>query len=400
MALRLRHRSVPLGLALLLTASACTRHPTHRSGPSVSTAVVRSGSELVAEQEATPLAATPPPLAYRITYQVTEAGSVLIRETTVVSRPFDTAKETVSGGRPISRQEASFGRLAIRSEGSAAVVLRQPPLAPDARGEVVVAGSGALGLERRERRRIASGECDVYRVTADADQASLSRPSGADFSDLCLDASGLLREQWKVKGNVPVMQRVALSVEALPSAPAPRELRQLPDAATVAPRLGGGFVRKVTSDSMPATRFFILDAPPEGFGYMGRYSVIPPQPGAGGAASQQSAPTVASVADVWTRGADYLVLDQGGTLDGREVFAPDPAASKIAVGAAGPGEASTRLIGAELRVQLGGGHFLRLYGSATAERLASVAQGLRSTPGGSGLTYAEPDTSPTIPPGG
>ena len=383
-----------------MTASACTHHPAHRNGPPVSTAVVRSGSDLVAEHPDTALEAIPPPLAYRIAYLVTEVGSVPIRETTIVSRPFDTAKVTTSGDRPISRQEASFGRLAIRSEGAAPVVLRQPPLAPDARGEVLVAGSGALGLERRERRRVAGGECDVYRATADAEQASLGRPSGPDYSDLCVDASGLLREQWKVKGNVAVMQRVAVTVEPESGPPPPSELKQLPDAATVAPRLGGGFVRKVTPDSMPATRFFVLDAPPEGFAYMGRYSVIPPQPGAGGAASQQSAPTVASVADVWTRGADYLVLDQGGTLDGREAFMPDPVGTRVDVGVAGQGEATTRLVGAELRVQLGGGHFLRLYGSAPTQRLAAVAQGLRATPGGTGLTYAEPDTSPTIPPGG
>src|SRR5207249_4397515 len=83
-------------------------------------------------------------------------------QTVVVRRPFDTRVVTHGTGGDRIR-EASFGRAAT-STGEQTTVLAAAPEAADEFVAVVIGDAEREGrLQRRERRRVAGTECDVYR---------------------------------------------------------------------------------------------------------------------------------------------------------------------------------------------------------------------------------------------
>jgi hypothetical protein len=114
--------------------------------------------------------------------------------------------------------------------------------------------------------------------------------------------------------------------------------------------------------------------------------VIPPQPQA------EADPTIGSnqlagTADVYERGADVFLVDQGATLRGADAFKPDPANPRTDLGPRlGRGEVLIGPRGNEVRVAMKGGRYLRVYGTLPVGELAALAGRLQPVEG-TGLAY-------------
>src|SRR5206468_3371693 len=113
-------------------------------------------------------------------------------------------------------------------------------------------------------------------------------------------------------------------------------------------KLGGGVVHAVTAGSRTPGSFWELGSPPRGFSYRDRYAVVPPQGAI--ADPRQRSSVIATVDDIWVKGPDVLIVEQGGTLGGTAPFARDPNARRLRVGVLGRGELIYGLRSSEVRV--------------------------------------------------
>jgi hypothetical protein len=93
-------------------------------------------------------------------------------------------------------------------------------------------------------------------------------------------------------------------------------------------------------------------------------------------------PPQGGVVDVYTRGADFPLVDRGGTGGGADPFVAPPPAARADLGALGQAEVILGMTGSEVRIDQGGGHYLRVSGSLPADQLLDVMRHLAPQPGG------------------
>lgn len=306
-----------------------------------------------------------------------------------VRRPFDARQVSYPGpprdrGRAASTQVWSFGRLQTSSRDSTSVIAVAPDVAsPDMRPDRVLPDGIRRGVfEPREVRRVAGRACRVYRTGA-AVETGLKRPEadGERWADVCFDAAGLMLEQVVVQDGSPVRSRTAIRVDEDPDLD-PALFRT--GEPTLTPKDGGGSVRRVTAASQPPGPFLEIGAPPEGFTHLGRYAVIPAQPGLIDPAQRST--ILASIADIWVRGADALIVDRGGTLQRGAPFSSDPDGFRIDVGER-RGELLLDLRSTTVRALLGGGRYLRVLGTLEPDDLIEVAERTREVTGSGELEF-------------
>jgi hypothetical protein len=332
------------------------------------------------------------PSSYRIVYRG-ESGrgssAVVTTDKVWVRRPWESRLESWTGAPPgktlLSTQVASFGRRVTGGPDSEPLVLDLVPAVPasDVRMQPSLADAIARKLvERRGVRHIAGRTCQVYR-TANVLADTVYARSGSDAVDSCVDVAGLLLEEVVMAGGKPVSRRVAISVEE--DAAVADELF----ATTGTPIKvtdGGGFVRQADPATHPEGESFELATPPTGWTFRGRYTVIPPQPHAEVDPSIGSN-QLAGTADVYERGADVFLVDQGATLRGADAFKVDRAHPTVDLGPLlGRGEVLIGPRGNEVRVALKGGRYVRVYGTLAVGELAALARELTPVEG-TGLVY-------------
>lgn len=338
------------------------------------------------------------PAQYRIVYRLEQGGGGgegdvrVLTDVVDVKRPFESRLETRQGPPPggalLSVQVGRLGHIETRGRNrSTATFATFPGVAPsDVRVSDIAEDLVEQGLaERREQRTVAGRRCLVYRTSGPLSAKSLRRPSAQEYADNCLDQQGLVLEELYVVDGRPLSRRVATTVDTAPTF-ATGTFRT--EAVTIPVDKGGGSVREVEPDSAPEgdDPFWQLAAPPAGFEQVGRYSVVPPQ------ADNFSDPLrrkfiVATVSDVYVDGPKLIVVDQGSTLEGGEAFPPAPEGTPtLDAGQLGTAEVHLSGDGAELRVNLRQGAFVRVYGTVPVADLASVLRDLRPATG-TGLVY-------------
>ena len=340
------------------------------------------------------LTVEPAPVTARLVYQVRSPGNADISEQLWVRRPFQSRLETYAGPRPgpvRSETETGLRHNATRSGDAAPVVITRPPglAGADLRVDPVLGDAVAAGLlERREWRRVLDRPCQVFRAGASVSSGELRHPApGGEYADVCVDRAGhVLEEWWLGDDRRPIQQRLAVEIEdGLPIAD---DFFRLPTTPTVPADQGAGSVKAISGDSKPPeAEFYVLDNPPGGFAYQGRFTVVPAQAGLLDPTQRNS--IMASVADVWLRGADFLVVDQGGTLGGKPAFEYAEHTKKVDLGPLGQGEERPSFVGSEVRVVLPTGRHVRVHGTLPMRDLVAIARSLRATPGGT-LTFLEP----------
>ena len=325
-----------------------------------------------------------PPASYRIRSLVRRPGEDDAVEELHVERPFTSRRVTTAPGGEVTELETAFGRIATRTPPGEAQVIATNPTPPDDRPDAILSDATAAGLlVAREERVVAGERCRVLRSGRASDV--LEKPTDEDHTDTCVSADGLVLERWTVEGGQAVEQRIATEVERSPSAPIGP---QLPIVPTLDVNTGGGFVRRADPASEPPGEFLVLDTPPEGFTFDGRFTVIPAQTALSD--PEQRDTVVAGTTDVYRRGPDVVLVDRGATRGTVRAFEPHPGARAVDLGSIlGEGEALSTWRGNEVRVTRPGGRFVRVSGTVPTAELQRVAAALRTTPGGDGLRYLE-----------
>ena len=378
--MRRRKRLIALALVLALAAIAVY---VLRPGPNLREGSVElsSGTVRVGERN---------PDSYRVVYRIeSRAGGELVvsTERLFVRRPFESRQESWSGPPPGTRRTSTsinaFGRIRFND---ATFNVAPAPAPQDRRVDTSLEEAERGGyLDVRELRRVAGRTCRIHRIAGEGQSGSLLRldDDAETYTDICLDEAGLLLEEVTVVDGDLLSRKVASEVDESP---------ELNDGmfrageTELEVRQGGGSVKQAQPASRPPGTFWELPAQPRGFERRGRYAVIPPQ--AGFDDPTQRSGIITFVTDVWVRGIDVLVVEQGATLGGRDPFAADPNARKVRVGDLGHGEVLYGLRTSEVRVLRKGGKFVRVFGTLEPSRLLAIARSLEEQPGGE-LVYLD-----------
>lgn len=347
------------------------------------------------ESELAPQGITGTVTAYRAVYRVDNlagGGAAVSTERVWVRRPFGGRVEVREGPPPgdavVTTIVSGFALRQRGSGGEAPFVLAVEPAPPE--GDLRLDGAlddavpRALLTFREERRRVLGRRCDVYR-------SPLLSPTGreeGDFRELCIDAAGLILAEEQTAGGKVLRRRRAVSLELEP------DLDDDLFAAAGEPvdvDEGGGALRKLTPASRVAdATVYELASGPEGFEHLGRYALTPASPITEGLVPGGF--RIVGVVDAWVKGPDFVAVFNGGTEDESEPFGGDRRARRADLGAPGRGETVVSLSGAEARVDLGEGRFVRVFGTLSVDRLIALARQLEPRTGGS-ITPLEPPRS-------
>jgi hypothetical protein len=322
--------------------------------------------------------------SYSVTYRIErydKTAVVVSTDVLDVRRPYDAH---VAGSTPTTTTAAErvtrFGILGLATGTGARTLVNPPaPAGSDLRLEHVLTDAvKARALSIREQRKVLGRPCQVYRAgstVAAGDLVALGAKPG-EYSDFCVDRTGLLLEEVWFKDGRPLQRRIASRV---------RENPKLDDARFALPNeqafpfdQGNGFMRDADPTSALAGPGWKLDNPPAGFTYRGRYAVQPPQlsPFARDPLTEPRPREQIAMVDVWERGPDILVLSQ--TIAADIAALPSTANNSIDVdlGAVGKGKAVLDLRSNDVRVELPQARFLRLYGTLARDDLVALARTL------------------------
>lgn len=320
---------------------------------------------------------TDAPIAYRIVYQTTTPDTVGTEEH-VVHRPFD-ARVTVrdKDDKVISERWSTLGRLVTRSQGAEAVRIdtaiapATDDVRPDRFRDLLVEAKQLVGHD--ETQQVGGRRCTFASEAGEIDTSDDgTQPSGDPVKVLvsrCVDQQGLvLEERWTTTTGDRVLTKRAVELEVGDDVPG----IDVPDASPLGVDKGNGAVTKVDDHARPPFREAFELPTPEGFTFVGRYAVAPARlsrtPGAIPADAD-----LALYTDVWRRGPDLLLLDQGATKGGAAPFDPSTRIRDVSLGALGQAELAGDLRSAEIRILRPDSGFVRLSGTIAPDELARLA---------------------------
>lgn len=358
-----RGPALGLALALVLAAGACGGDDT---GADDDGALPPAGPEVA--------------LRYRATYAVTTPDATTTEEVEVARPLASRIVVRNAEGAVTSERWSAEGLLVTRSAGADAVSLAVAlaPAAGDQRLDRTGAALVEAGhLEAGKVRTVRGRTCTPY-----AERSALATlPDGADVTDArpvqavverCVDTEGIvLEERW----STPEGRRLLTKrIDELATDDDLELDLDAPDAEPLAAEQGNGAVRRVADDEAPpfAERFSLPD--PAGFDHRGRFAVVPPRVGT----DTPAAADLALYTDVWTRGPDLLLLDQGAGRNGATPFAPGTVLGPLTLAGLGPAELAGDLRGLEVRVTRPDGGFVRLAGTVPLDELLRLADELRT----------------------
>lgn len=329
------------------------------------------------------------PERYRITYRVSITGAETTEVLEVVA-PFDSRTTSYRGastsGTPLDEREQSFGVLATRANDQTTVLQAPPALAGPRPASAILTAEDAGLVERREVREVAGRRCQVWRTGGQLAATTFIPPADDDYIDLCIDADGLLLEEWQVHEGTAIRQRVAVDVDR--GGVDPTTLSQLPRKATLSIDQGGGSIVETAPTARPLGPFLQVPAPPEGFTLRGRYTVVPPQVGL--VDPEMRGKRLAATTDVYVRGVDAIIIEGGGVLDLSDPWSVEEAFPDVDLGGAiGTGELVPGRSGGEVRALLGSGRYLRVSGSVDLDTLVDVARSLVLVDDGAGIRLSD-----------
>ena len=334
------------------------------------------------------------PVAYSVRYAITTAGSPPTTEVLSVRRPFDEADVTYAGsdatGTPNLTVVHRLGSQVLKAGNAQASSLHVPASAAplDVRADLVVpAGLRARALKAVGSSLVAGRRCQVFRSSRPLSAgALLPLTSTSTYTDTCIDGDGIILRETRHSGGRVVSDRRAVSVQTGDGAVA-AGVFDLPASATPFDRGGGAFTA-LTLDSRPPGTSWDFSQPPSGFQHLGRYAAVPPQPqlfaGGGQGTGQMGLPggLVSEMDDVYVRGADAVILQQGSTLNGAK-FTPPNNATAISLGALGRGQLLIAGNVTSVVAEPGNGeHFVRLSATLPPDTVIALMRSITAQPGG------------------
>jgi hypothetical protein len=349
------------------------------------------------------------PASYHVTYDVTTAqesngsGSEST-EQLWVRRPFDSVDITYDGAPPGTTPSLTLvyrlGVQVLEAANAQAGLLHVPAGAapPDVRADVVVpAAVRAHELKPVGHAAVLGRRCQVFRSAAPLRTGPLPRlRSQSSYVDTCIDRAGIVLRETQVSGGRIRSDRRAVLVQTGAAALAGASF-DLPGTATPFDSGGGAFT-PLTLTSRPPGSSWAPARLPGGFRHLGRFAVVPPQPqlfgqgGNGYGSMGLPGGLVTEMDDVFVRGADVIVLQQGSTLNGA-AFRPPANAVGVDLGPLGRGQLLIAGNATTVVAEPGNGKgFVRLSGTLATDELLALMRGLVKQPGGT-LTRLPPATA-------
>jgi hypothetical protein len=311
------------------------------------------------------------PLRYHVLYRTDTTvggGDVTRWESLTVVRPFE-ASDFIYDARPEGSAQPASGYVSteralydVDSAGLHLVAAKQPGVPsgdedlvtqlPDLLARHLAAETGSV-------RSVAGRQCRVYRLFEPPSGPIKPLADASDHDDVCLDGTGvILAEAWTYHSQL-VFSRTAESVSFTGGIPS----------------VGGASV-PVSGPSLapdPAPRSFVARPPtPVGFRPSGSYDFTIPDP------QGSHALEASSVVWVFVRGTELVTVEAGTDAGGAMPWQPsDTPVAEVTLSGLGPAETAIRSDGAEVRIDLGHGEWVRVRGTETASWLARYAGGLR-----------------------
>lgn len=338
----------------------------------VATTVGLIGTRTTGSSKGARLLGSGRPTDYRILYRVQQSASspTTVRwEVLSARRPFDVRKVSFAnrpqpGDRPDSGTLTDLDHLyVVKPDGLHLISGRQPgvgtsdqALAPIMAAAVVRGLAKPLGT-----RSVAGRKCRDYRFL-EPPAGPIKRLQGNDNDVLCIDADGLvLREAYTLQGRL-VQLREAEEVTFNPPG-----LAEELDASAAVPSTDAN---APTAEPLPEPAAAAPALPsPAGFTPVAVDAFTLPAPkGSGG-------PQVLYRSTVWAfrRGPDVVTVEAGG---GGGLPWDDRDPSRSVTLPVGRADSVMRSDGPELRVDLGGGRWLRVRGTISPEALTAYARTL------------------------
>ena len=326
---------------------------------------------------------------YHIVYRVTAPGQAASSEQVWVLRPFESVDETLAGGSgagaPYLTTVTRLGREVLHANGGQPTVLSVPVVPPpvDVRLDGIVGDGVRAGRLAVQGRTVVAGRrCVVVRSARSLRSGPLPLlGTGGSYVDTCVDADGLVLDERTVRQGRVVSDRRAVTVGVGAGAAAGGDYG-LSGALTPEDQ-GGGAISALAPGSLPPGRSWVLAQPPAGFTHVGRYAVEPPQPqaftgdGAGVPTGDAAGSLVVAIDDVFVRGPDVIVVEEGETLDGSRFPAP-AGGQPVDLGGLGRGQILLSAVGTTVNAEPAGGtRFVRITGTVGPEELVAVARSLR-----------------------
>lgn len=170
-------------------------------------------------------------------------------------------------------------------------------------------------FQLRERRSLLGRECQVYRTGSPLENYELTKPTDSTYTDVCIDASGLLLEQVAVDGGALLEHLTATAID--PAATLGAD--DFTITGTPAGLNDGGSLLSELSGAPTDPDYWSMSQPPTGYTLKGHYvwqqNATDPASQGTSAGATDGAPTtvVTSYVDVYTSGPDVLVVLQGPT---------------------------------------------------------------------------------------
>lgn len=324
-------------------------------------------------------AGTPLPRSYVVTYRVVQNGAQHW-EVLTVHRPFkgsdltyDTPNAPLGSDPPASGNiSTDLALFAVDGTSVRTVSGRQPGpasgdqyLAPEV-GDLL---ARKLADDNNDVEAVVGRPCRVYRFLEPPSGPIKPLGDGSDHDDLCIDGQGLLlSERWMYHGGV-VLERTATAVSTSDDELAGGAERVAPSAAGATP--AGPGAASAVPDPNPDS-FLAPPAVPAGFLTAGQpVKFTLPEP-------QHPASTVAeSVIWAFVDGARFVTVEAGTGHPGQLPWRPDDTVTQpAALQGLGPATTALRSDGAEVRVDVGGGQWVRVRGAMSVRDLVAYAQRL------------------------
>jgi hypothetical protein len=332
------------------------------------------------------------PAAYEVVYRVESYdGKGKVTTTTqdyTISRPFN-AKIVAKVGAPPggATNFLIIGTLGLYSQTSAGGkpnIARGAPQTSlgDYRFDASLGDLVAQGLfVARERRQVLGRDCQVYRTGQSLGTFSVAAPAVDSYADVCIDSAGLVLEDMSVLATSVSERRIATKIDV-----ATKPADSLFAITTAAPTLaqGGQELNPISAVSAPTPGYWLLDTPPAGYELQGRYLIrVPAAPNTSTSTTTttvagQAPPVKESYADVYVKGSDAIIIEQGPTAS--EPSTPASNGTEVDAGALGKAHVAAGIVGNTLAAapKATVPWFVHLTGTVPLAELETVAKGLHT----------------------
>ncbi|HVA42316.1 MAG TPA: hypothetical protein VNF50_02420, partial [Acidimicrobiales bacterium] len=311
------------------------------------------------------------PRAYQILYRTASSptGSTAAAgwELLTVQRPFvasdlDYAARPMSGSVPDGGSAFTRDRLYAFAAGGFRLISDRQPGPPgydqDLLTQMPELQSRHLASDLGRSEMVAGHSCELYRFL-DPPSGAVAVLSGSEHDDVCMDSQGLeLAETWYLKGKaVETRQAATITVGAVNPPISPSGSASLPSAAAAAARPD------------PTPKSFLPSPPtPPGFQRGEPEDVIESNP------QQVGQLEAAEVVWYFVKGPDVITVEAGENAPGQLPWDNEKTVTRsVRLTRLGAAQSAIRSDGAELRIDLGDGQWIRIRGTVPLAGLVVYA---------------------------